>query len=264
LLLTTDHARAELLAAELTRLNNERRDEEERILQLAMEQAEARIAQGAMGLVLYAPDWHLGVIGIVASRVVESVNRPTVVLSSADGFYKGSGRSVRGFDMHEAFTRCADLFLGFGGHKMAAGMSMMPERLAEFRERFDTLAGDALGGRPPVSECLIDSELSFAETDFTLLKELEMLQPFGMGNAEPVFASPPVLVKNLRGKPGFTILDLEDQSSGVVHTAKAWRNLAKMPPGLRGKRIRVAFTPRIDRYNGAAEIELRMKDWKLA
>lgn len=262
LLLTNDRRRAEELATELSRLNSERRDEEDRILQEAMQQAKEQVNQGAMGLVLHSPGWHPGIIGIVASRVVESMHRPTVVLSHGDIFLKGSGRSVRGFDMHDAFTRCADLFLGYGGHKMAAGLSILPERLAEFRERFDILAGDALGGAPAEMVCKIDAELGFYDANFELLKELEMLQPFGMGNAEPVFASPPVKVKNMRGKPGFLLLELEDTTCGLTLTAKAWRQLSHMPHSLMGKYIRIAYTPRIDRYNGAASIELRIKDWK--
>lgn len=262
IMLTKDRARAAVLAEELSRLNAQRREEEEHILQEAMEQAGYQVSQGAMGLVLHSPGWHPGIIGIVASRVVESMRRPTVVLSHGDDFLKGSGRSVSRFDMHEAFTRCSDLFLGFGGHKMAAGMSILPEKLDEFKERFDALAGEGLGGAPAEPECKIDAELSFADTNFELLKELEMLQPFGMGNAEPVFASPPVKVKHMRGRTGFMLLELEDTTSGITLTAKAWRKLAEMPQSLIGKEIRIAYTPRIDRYNGAASIELRMKDWK--
>lgn len=262
LLLTTDRKRAAELAAELSRLNAERRDEEERILKEAMAQAEEQIRSGRVGLVLYSPSWHPGIIGIVASRVVESLNRPCVVLSAMDDHLKGSGRSLRGFDMHEAFTACADLFLGFGGHTMAAGLSLSPANLEDFRARFDSLAAHGLGKDPAEAVCKIDSELAFAQADYHLLKELEMLQPFGMGNAEPVFASPPVRVKTMRGRPGFMLLELEDESSGLILTAKAWRRLADIPTALKGRRIRIAYTPRIDRYNGAASIELRMKDWK--
>lgn len=262
LLLSTDRREAAALAAELSRLNAERRDEEERILKVAQEQADEQAGAGRMGLVLYSRDWHPGVIGIVASRVVESLRRPCVVLSSVDSFLKGSGRSVPGFDLHGAFTACTDLLIGFGGHKMAAGLSLFPEQLEAFRRRFDSVVASGLGNEPPAAECRIDAELSFSEADFHLLKELEMLQPFGMGNAEPVFASPPVRVKSMRGRPGFMLLELEDEASGLCMTAKAWRHLADMPQALKGRRIRIAYTPRIDRYNGAATIELRMKDWK--
>ncbi len=262
LMLTRDRRRATELAGELSRLNAERRDEEERILAEAIRQAGEQVDEGRMGLVLHADGWHPGIIGIVASRVVESLHRPTVVLSSVDNYLKGSGRSVPSFDMHEAFTRCADLFLGYGGHFMAAGLSLAPENLLPFRERFNALAVDSFGSAPPESVCRIDAELAFAQADFTFLKELEMLQPFGMGNAEPVFASPPVRVRSLRGKPGFMMLDLEDEASGLVLRAKAWRQTADMPARLKGRRIRIAYTPRIDRYNGAATVELRLKDWK--
>lgn len=265
LLLTKDRARAAELAAELCRLNAERRNEEDRILEEAMLQARAQAAEGRMGLVLHEPHWHPGVIGIVASRVVESLHRPTVVLSApGGGFLKGSGRSLKGFDLHEAFTSCADLLLGYGGHSMAAGLSLDPARLDEFAVRFANLAADGLGPEPTEPECRLDGELGFAETDFQLLKELEMLQPFGMGNAEPVFASPPVRVKNMRGRPGFMLLELEDEDSRRTLFAKAWRHLADMPSTLKGRRIRIAFSPRIDRYNGAATVELRLKDWKEA
>ncbi|MCL1940066.1 MAG: single-stranded-DNA-specific exonuclease RecJ [Desulfovibrionaceae bacterium] len=262
LLLTADRREAATLAAELSRLNAERRDEEERILTEAQAQANAQVEAGRMGLVLHSRDWHPGVIGIVASRVVETLHRPCVVLSSVESFLKGSGRSVPGFDLHGAFTACADLLIGFGGHRMAAGLSLFPEQLEAFRTRFDALAASGLGSEPAAAECAIDAELSFAEADFHLLKELEMLQPFGMGNAEPVFSSPPVRVKAMRGRPGFMQLDLEDEQSGLSLTAKAWRHLADMPLTLAGRRIRVAYTPRIDRYNGAATIEIRLKDWK--
>ena len=262
LLLTRDRHQAAELSAELSRLNAERRDEEERILAEAAMQAEEQARHGRMGLVLHSPGWHPGIIGIVASRVVESLHRPCVVLSSIDGYLKGSGRSVHGFDLHEAFSACSDLLLGFGGHKMAAGLSLDATLLGDFRDRFNACASQGLGGEAAEAVCAIDGELSFGQVDYQLLKELEMLQPFGMGNAEPVFASPPVRVKSMRGRPGFMLLELLDEASGLSLPAKAWRQLADMPASLKGKRIRIAFTPRIDRYNGAASIELRMKDWK--
>lgn len=262
LLLTQDRERAALLADELSRLNAERRQEEDRIQAEAMAQAEEQAATGRMGLVLYSPGWHLGIIGIVASRIVETLHRPTVVLSSTDAFLKGSGRSMAGVDMYEIFNECSDCLLGFGGHKMAAGLSLEAGMLETFRGRFNELVVQRTGHQPVEKVCKIDAELSFAQADFTFLKELEMLQPFGMGNAEPVFASPPVRVRSMRGRPGFMSLELEDEQSGLRLRASAWRHLADIPQTLKGRRIRLAYTPRIDRYNGAASVELRMKDWK--
>ncbi|MDR2668950.1 MAG: single-stranded-DNA-specific exonuclease RecJ [Desulfovibrio sp.] len=262
LFLTRDRARAAELAAELSRLNSERREEENRIYKEAAVQAEEQAGAGRLGLVLFAPDWHPGVVGIVAARIAEKLHRPTVVLSAIEGKLKGSGRSVPGFDLHDAFQSCSGLLLGYGGHKAAAGLSMRAELLDAFREEFHAAVQNRLGKTPPEAECCIDGELSFAEADFHFLKELEMLQPFGMGNDEPLFASPPVTVKKLHTRNGFTALELQEENGGPTRTAKIWRR----PPGLQnavaGKRIRIAYTPWIDRYNGVASVELRLKDWK--
>lgn len=264
LLLTRDRERAQELAEALSRLNTQRRSEEDSILDEAMAQAEAQVAAGRMGLVLHAEDWHPGVIGIVASRVVEVLHRPTVVLSTVTEYLKGSGRSTGLFDIHEAFCACAPLLLGYGGHFMAAGLSLLPEQLEPFRTRFDALVVQQVGVEAKEPLCKLDGELAFTlAADFTFLKELEMLQPFGSGNAEPVFSSPPVRVKSMRPRTNLMLLELEDIASGVVLQAKAWRRLSTMPTSLKGQMIRVAFTPRIDRYNGAATVELRLKDWKL-
>jgi single-stranded-DNA-specific exonuclease len=264
LFLTRDRARAAELAAELTRLNRERREEENRIYKEAVIQAEEQAGAGCPGLVLFGPDWHPGVVGIVAARIAEKLNRPAVVLSETEGKLKGSGRSVPGFDLHGALETCSALLLGFGGHKMAAGLSMRTELLEAFRAAFNTAVQERLGETPAEAECRIDGELSFAEADFHFLKELEMLQPFGTGNDEPLFASLPVTIKKMYTRNGFTSLELQEENGGPARTAKFWRR----PPGLHdaveGKRIRIAYTPRIDRYNGAASVELRLKDWKEA
>ncbi|MDR2160703.1 MAG: single-stranded-DNA-specific exonuclease RecJ [Desulfovibrio sp.] len=262
LLLTGDRDKAALLAEELSRLNDQRRREEEDILEEARLLARQEVEHGRMGLVLYSPSWHLGIIGIVASRLAESLRRPTVILADAGDRLKGSGRSVPGVDMNGLFGSCAPLLLGFGGHSMAAGLSLSPAALELFRLRFDDLVRGILGASPGEGQCRIDGELAFAQADFTFLKELEMLQPFGMGNREPVFVSPPVRVRAMRSRPGFLRLDLEDEDSGLRLRATAWREQAAMPASLKGRRIRIAYTPRIDRYNGAASVELRLKDWK--
>lgn len=265
LMLTKSRAEAATLADELSRLNAERRAEEDRILAEAMEQGNAQAQAGAAGLVLHGEQWHPGIIGIVASRLVDALHRPTVVLSRIGPHLKGSGRSVPGFDLHAAFTASADLLLGYGGHRLAAGLSLEPGGLEAFRERFNALALAGIGGDPSEPECRIDAELSLAgATDFTFLKELELLQPFGSGNPEPVFSSPPLLVKSIQTRTGFCRLDVQEKPDGPVLSAKAWRQAATMPASIKGSHIRLAYTPRIDRYNGAAQVELRVKDWKPA
>ncbi len=262
LLMSDDPEVARRLAATLDGMNEERKNEEERIQQAALEQAETQLGRNA--LVLYGEDWHSGVIGIVASRVVEAHYRPTIILCREGERIKGSGRSVGEFHLYDGLCRCADLFQSFGGHKLAAGLSLAPERLDEFRARFVSVVEEAIGSEPLQAHLRVDGELGFdMASDFTLLKELELLQPFGMGNSEPVFASPPLLVKSRRVFARKHLkLELLDVRCGVTLHAKAWRMAAEIPPSVEGRQIRLAYSPRIDRYNGGAEVDLRIKDWK--
>lgn len=266
LLRAADHAVAAPLAQRLDAMNTDRRAEEDRILAEAKRQAEEQ-AGSRMGFVLHGEDWHPGVIGIVASRIVETYYRPTLILCTEGDVLKGSGRSVSEFDLHAGLSQCADLFLGFGGHRQAAGMSMTAGALGSLRERFDRVVRAELGDQPLTATLKLDGDLAFSQaSDFTLLKELELLQPFGTGNAEPVFASPPLLVRGLRrfGRMREHVeLELTDESCGVTLHAKAWRQSGEFPDRLRGTRIRLAYTPRIDRYAGAASVDLRIRDWQV-
>ncbi|WP_027181855.1 single-stranded-DNA-specific exonuclease RecJ [Oleidesulfovibrio alaskensis] len=264
LLLAPDYAAAAPLAARLDAMNQERKEEEERILEEAREQAAAQ--QDRMGLVLYAPHWHAGVIGIVASRIVEEFYRPTLILCDEGGVVKGSGRSTAEFHLHEGLTRCADLLLGFGGHRQAAGMSLDHAGVDALRERFHAVVVESCGPHPLTASLKVDAELGFARaSDFAMLKELELLQPFGMGNAEPTFSSPVLEVRgNRRFGKNHMQLELLDPSCGVTLRAKAWRQADNLPRDMRGRKMRLAYTPRIDRYNGLASVDLRIKDWELS
>jgi single-stranded-DNA-specific exonuclease len=273
MLLAPDMDTANPLASKLDGLNAQRRSEEQAILEEALAQAEEQ--KERLGLVLAAEHWHPGVIGIVASRVVERHYKPVLMLCREDapdepggGHWKGSGRSVAEFDLHEGLSGLERLFLGFGGHRQAAGLSMRLENLDALREGFHLAVEAALGSTPLKPSLKLDRELSFGDISFTLLKELEMLQPFGMGNPEPLFVSPPVLVKDYRvfGKDHVK-LNLAEQVGadagrpGAVLPAKAWRKANDLPREVLGKLMRFAFTPRIDRFDGIPKIELQVKDW---
>lgn len=264
LMLTQDRDEAARLAGELDSLNQARREEEKDIMAEAMEQAAAQAAEGRMGLVLHAPHWHPGIIGIVASRIVEALHRPTVVLCSDRGVVKGSGRSVADFDLHASFTECADLFIAYGGHRQAAGVTLAEKNLEAFARRFDALAAKSLGGEPAAPQVSIDAELGFAEAaDFLFLKELELLHPFGPGNPEPVFASPPVTVKSVQTRGGkLNLTEFTHEETGITLRGKTWREHSALPQNMKGKVVRLAYTPHIDRYNGVAAVELKLRAWK--
>jgi len=266
LLCAANYDKALDLARTLDDMNARRRAEEERMYLEASGQA--RKYGSAMGLVLYDPGWHPGIIGIVASRIVEDLYRPTLVLCDDQGGLKGSGRSIGEFDLHEALSGLEDLFLTFGGHRLAAGLRLKCGKLEALRTRFGEAARERLGDAPLTASLTLDGELGFDEAvDFAFLKELEMLQPFGNGNAEPVFVSPPLVIRKRRAfgpTKNHVTLQVEDTRCGIALHAKAWRQADALPDSVCGRHIRLAYTPRMDTWNGTPSVDVRIKDWKLA
>ncbi|WP_285905520.1 single-stranded-DNA-specific exonuclease RecJ [Pseudodesulfovibrio pelocollis] len=252
------------IARELDAINLERRRQEQDIAEEALAQAETM--RHMAGLVLHADHWHPGIIGIVASRVVERYYRPTLMLCSREdtGLLKGSGRSISEFDLHESLKSVSPLLAGFGGHKQAAGLSLDPANLDALRQGFNEAVIAKLGPEPLTPTLKLDRQLPFGEITNTLLNELELLQPFGLGNPEPVFASAPVTVAEYRlfGRDNEHVkLVLADAESGARLSGKAWRMGREFPRNTKGQAMRFAFTPKIDRYRGIPSIDLRIRDW---
>ncbi len=264
LLRATDLESALPLAEKLDALNTERRKDEERIHQQAREQALTQQDQPA--LVLYGKDWHQGIIGIVASRIVEEFYKPTLILCDGLTGIKGSGRSVREFHLHEGLSSLADILLSYGGHKLAAGLSLAHENLSLLRERFTQVVRDQVGDTALQASLTVDALVDFSSASNAIfLRELELMQPFGMGNAEPTFASPPLLVKKMRyvgSQKEHVFLEVMDESTGITLHAKAWRKGQEFTKSLTHSYIYLAYTPLINTYNGIASVEVRIKDWK--
>ena len=253
------------LARELDAFNNLRRSEEERITEEALVQAEAEKDEPA--LVIAGEDWNQGVIGIVASRLVDKFHKPTLVLCRDGSSLKGSGRSISEFDLHGGLAACAETLEGYGGHRMAAGVRVTPSRLGEFKKKFLEVVRETLGTEPVPAVQMVDDVLDFkTASDQIFLRELELMQPFGVGNPEPVFQSPPLVVKRRRlfgPQRNHAMLELMDETCEVTLTAKAWRQAEDFPADLEGRRIRLAYSPSIDMYNGVASVNIRIRDWKL-
>jgi single-stranded-DNA-specific exonuclease len=188
LLLTDDPAEAYVLAARLDRLNTERQALDQRILDEAIEQVEACGAlDGRCGFVLGAEGWHPGVVGIVASRVVERYGRPTFLVGFDGPVGKGSGRSISRFDLHAALGACGDLLERFGGHRMAAGLTLRRDQFEAFRDRFQQVAAERLQGQELGPEQRVDLEITLADATADLERLCRHLEPCGMGNPAPVF-----------------------------------------------------------------------------
>lgn len=247
----------------LNRINEERRNEEEYIFNAALEQAYSESQR--QGLVLHGPDWHQGVLGIVASRITEAVHKPVLVLCTDGKMLKGSGRSIAGFDLYHGLSQCADLFERFGGHKQAAGLTLPPEHLNILKERFDTIVRNFFGDAPIIPTIHIDMELPFTQaTDLTILKSLELLQPFGIGNPEPIFSSLPLCIKcyKIFGKHKEHLsMTVVEEDSGISLQAKGWKLAKYISSALQNTRIQLAYTPSLNFFNGIGSIELEIKDW---
>ncbi|MCK4258515.1 MAG: single-stranded-DNA-specific exonuclease RecJ [Halanaerobiales bacterium] len=195
LLTTTDPELATSLATRLDQTNRKRQFIEESILEQAIQMIEDNGYAEDFGIVLASSEWHAGIIGIVASKLVERYYRPIVLIALQDGIGKGSARGIRGINLYEALNSCKEYLIGFGGHEMAAGLSLDPEFVEPFREAFKNYARSVLKPEDLQPFLKIDAEVEIEQLDFSLLNELDMLAPHGMGNSRPQF-----LLQNVRHK----------------------------------------------------------------
>jgi len=190
LFVTNDPDRGTQLANKFDRLNYERRSIDLKTFIEAEQQLLERYdPDQPCGVVLYADGWHQGVIGIVASRLTEKYYRPTVMISVNGNIGKGSGRSIPGFNLHEALRECSDLLRGFGGHEQAGGLSIDRANLQDFVDKFDEVVSSKLTNDLMTKKISVDAVLNFNEIDKNLIKIIERLEPCGPENARPVFAS---------------------------------------------------------------------------
>ncbi|RPH95582.1 MAG: single-stranded-DNA-specific exonuclease RecJ, partial [Calditrichaeota bacterium] len=190
LLTTEDESCANDIANILEQENQHRKNVDEEAFHEALEKAEQLFSEGdAPCIVLHKDGWHTGVIGIVASRVVEKYYRPTILISIEDGIGKGSARSIPGFDLYEALKKCEDLFLGFGGHKYAAGLTIEAEKIEAFKERFENITAHELTAETLAPKLNIEAEIRLNAIDERFVQLLKRFAPFGPQNMRPVFVS---------------------------------------------------------------------------
>lgn len=187
---TNDPAKAAELAQILEDENTKRRTIDEATFSHAIDLVESSIdINSDLGIVLHDNDWHPGVIGIVASRLVEKFHKPSVMLTTIDGVAKGSARSVPGFNIYEALQGCDDLLLQFGGHEAAAGLAVEIDKIDEFRKRFNSILKTNMRESDILPEIRIDAKLAFSEISPKFIRILDQFAPFGPGNMRPVFLS---------------------------------------------------------------------------
>lgn len=260
LLTTTDPDTAIKAARQLDAANQDRRRIEEAMLEGAVAKVEREIpVDRARSIVVADETWHPGVIGIIASRLVDRWHRPAVVIAvGPDGRGKGSGRSIPRFHLTRALEECRDLFEGFGGHAAAAGLTIRAERIAEFRERFDAVVAAMLAPDAAEPVLALDDEVALADITFPLMEEFSRLAPFGAGNPEPLLTSRGCAPRDAR-IVGNNHLKLRIRHAAALTFDAIGFGLGHLLPTAPGP-LDLAYSARVESWQGQDRIQLRLKD----
>jgi single-stranded-DNA-specific exonuclease len=259
LLLTADPQQAAALADELDSANRERRQVERQIFEEAIALLEQQGGvEGRYSIVLSSPSWHQGVVGIVASRMVERYYRPTLLIAEReDGIGKGSGRGIAGFHLLEALHNCSDYLQRYGGHRAAAGVTVLADYIEPFADAFEQAAAKQLADRELLPELLLDAELEPGELTFQLVTELQQLGPFGMGNVTPVLLLKGMQVLDTRCF-GEGNLNLRVQRDGYQFRAVGWG----MAERVVSAKVDLACTVKLETWNDREQIKIELKDFR--
>ncbi|ABB23350.1 single-stranded-DNA-specific exonuclease RecJ [Pelodictyon luteolum] len=262
-LLSESAADARLHADGLEELNTLRRQTDADIMEKAEKMLDGHFASYCSSIVLYDESWHIGVLGIVASKMLERHYLPTVIMGGMNGLVKGSVRSVEGLDVYGVLEECGDLLLQFGGHRQAAGVTLLPENLSAFRKRFDAASASRLGIRERQKELVIDSELRLEDAGEKFIRVLEQFSPHGFGNREPVF-----MTKGLRvhGRPRllkerhvkFSVRDGSGRFFDVIGFDR--RDVYDALQGDSGAVFSMAYSLENRVWNGRAQLQCRLYD----
>lgn len=294
LLLTADEVKAKRIAQILDSKNRERQDLQEKIFKEALKLVEEEIdLSRERVIVLSHPDWHIGVIGIVASKVLEIYHRPTILITlpvcpsavptgqagvrpplgrtnatgrtelQSSSVAKGSARSIEGFPMFESLSKCEDLLLSFGGHKLAAGLTIKEEKIAEFKSRINLIAQEVLKEEDLQPRLSLDMEIELGEINLKLLKEVDKLAPYGMGNSLPLFYSRGLEPEDVR------LVGNEDKHLKLrVRKGEEDREVIGFGMGERldevlgSARLDLAFSLGLNSWGGEETVQLNLKDIK--
>ncbi|MCK4428145.1 MAG: single-stranded-DNA-specific exonuclease RecJ [candidate division Zixibacteria bacterium] len=266
LLTTKDETKASEMARLLDQDNRRRRNIDESTLKEALEMIEQNVDLNKdKAIVLASSGWHPGVIGIVASRLVERFHRPTIMIAIDEEEGKGSARSIPGFHLYEALRDCDEYLIRYGGHKYAAGLSISPKDISPFREKFKKVTDQRLTDGDLLPRLFIDAELELTQIDTNLIKLLDLFAPFGPQNHRPIFQT---INLSVWGEPyvvGNNHLRLRVKKDNAVFDCIGFGfgDMAK-PLSMKGIKLDLAYVVETNYWNGTYKIQLRIKDLKIA
>ena len=259
LLLTDDISEARKIARRLDACNQKRQRMEKAILNEVLKEVDTAIDYHKVNSFVFASTkWHPGVIGIVASRLVERYYRPTILISLKDGIGRGSGRSIDRFNMYQGLKRCDPLLLSYGGHRYAAGISIKEENIKMFSNCFDEIVRKDFSASDLIPQTIIDTQCSLNVIDRDLISQFDTLAPFGSMNPEPVLC-----VRNVNVVSSTIVgnnhLRMRISGDGISCNS-IWFSKGHFINALLGSQFDIAFTPQMNYWNGTSGIQLKMKD----
>ncbi len=264
LFVESDPEKSAALAESLHADNFDRKEIDRSITEEALamlQREEARGGARRKSTVLYQPHWHKGVVGIVASRLIDHYYRPTIVLTESNGKVTGSARSVSGFNIYEAINECSDLLENYGGHFFAAGMTMLPERVEDFKARFEEVVASRITPELLTPEILIDAEINFADIKPAFYNILEQFEPFGPANMRPVF-----LTRRVQDYRGMSKVVKENHLRFVVQQRRRevmegiGFGLAHYYPLIEKGPVDLVYTVDENEFNGTTRLQIKVLD----
>ena len=263
LLISGYEEEAEVLSEEICADNEERRRVEAEIAEAAFADIEAKGYMKDRVVVVDGENWHHGVIGIVASRVTERCGKPCMIISRGETEAKGSGRSIEGFSLFEAICACGDLLIKFGGHPMAAGITLKPENIEAFRKRINQYAAERFP-QMPTQTVTLDCKLNPAALSVSMAQSLTQLEPFGNGNPQPVFGLFNMELSNITPVGGGGHLRLTLEKNGAVITAMRFNTKPEELPYHIGDKIDLAVQLEAREFRGQPSLTVIVRDMKFA
>ncbi|MGQ1945654.1 single-stranded-DNA-specific exonuclease RecJ [Geofilum sp. OHC36d9] len=265
LLISSDEHLARRMSHNINQFNETRKDLDRLTTQEALDMiaADPRL-QKRYSTVLYKPEWHKGVIGIVASRLTDNYYRPTIILTQSQGMATGSARSVDGFDVYKAIDACSDLLENFGGHMYAAGLTMKPENIPAFMERFEDYVRETILPEQLVPQIEVDAEISLKDIKPKFFDILKQFTPFGPGNMKPVFVTRRVQdygTSKLVGKDRDHLkLEIIEEVSGAIKQGIAFGMGQYIDRIKAGEPFDVCYSIEENVFNGKTSIQIMVKD----
>ena len=247
------------LTAKLNEYNKTRQDIEKSIYQEAVEKIEKNNLSNNSTIVVYGNGWHHGVIGIVSSKITELYFKPSILLSEEDGEYKGSGRSINGFDLHEALMECNQTIKKFGGHAMAVGISIEKDKIEQFKEMFEEIAKEKNVDKiiPIIN---VDAEIRLDDINKDMVESLKELEPYGEANKMPVFAFKNLKIESIRSLTNGKNLKLSVRDNKNIVNAIGF-NLGELSEIYKiGDKVDIAGNLEINSFNGVDSIQINIKD----